>query len=85
MKVQVHFFGPVEKYTRYLSPAQKAALPTVELPAGAMVSDLLQLLRVTGIPGSIHPFVAVNGVYQRDDVVLHDDDKIELVPPMSGG
>ncbi len=85
MKIQVHFFGPVEKYTRYLSPAQKATLPTVKLPAGAMVSDLLQLLRVTGIPGSIRPFVAVNGVYQRDDVALHNDDKVELVPPMSGG
>lgn len=85
MKVQVRFFGPLEKFTRYLSPQQRALLPTVELPEGATVSDLLALLRVTGRPGSVRPFVTINGTYQRDDVALHDGDQIELVPPMSGG
>jgi molybdopterin converting factor small subunit len=85
MKVQVRFFGPVENFTRRLSPRQQAALPTVELPDGATVSDLLESLGVTGTPGSVRPFVAVNGAYKRDDVLLHEGDQIELVPPMAGG
>ncbi len=85
MKVHVRFFGQVESFTRHLSPDQLAALPAVELPDGARISDLLQVLRVTDTPGSVRPFVSVNGVYQRDDVVLHDGDRVELVPPMAGG
>lgn len=85
MIVYVRFFGPVENFTRYLSPGQRAALPAVELPDGATVSDLLRALRVIDTPGSVRPFVAINGAYQRDDVVLHDGDQIELVPPMGGG
>lgn len=85
MQVQVRFFGPLEKFTRYLSPQQRAALPVVELPDGAAVSDLLRLLRVIDTPGSVSPFVAVNGMYQRDDVTLHQGDQVELLPPFAGG
>jgi molybdopterin converting factor small subunit len=84
-KVQVRFFGPVENFTRYLLPEQRAALPMVKLPNGATVSDLLHLLRITGTPGAVRPFVIINGTYQRGDVVLNNGDKIELVPPMAGG
>jgi sulfur carrier protein ThiS len=85
MKVQVRFFGALESFTRYLPPQQRALRPTVELPEGATVSELLALLSVTGRPGSSRPFVAINGSYQRDDVVLREDDQIELVLPMAGG
>lgn len=85
MKVQVRFFGPVENFTRYLSPAQRAALLTVELPEGATVSDLLRTLHVIDTPGSMRPFVTINGVYQRDDVMLKAGDQVELLPPMAGG
>ena len=60
-------------------------LPTVEISEGTTVSDLLNLLGITGKPGSVRPFVAINGTYQRDDALLHDGDQIEFVPPMSGG
>lgn len=85
MQIQVRFFGPLEKFTRYLSAEQRAALPEVELPDGATVNDLLRLLRVTGAPGSVRPFVAVNGLYQRDDVPLSEGDRVELLPPFAGG
>jgi molybdopterin converting factor small subunit len=86
MKVQVRFFGPLEKFTRYLSPEQRAALPVVELADGATIGDLLRVLRVTSTPGSVRPFVAVNGLYQRDDdVTLQDGDRVELLPPFAGG
>lgn len=85
MRVQVRFFGPVENFTRYLSPEQRSALPEVELPDGATVSDLLRVLHVTEVPGGVRPFVAINGVYQRDDVALSADDQVELLPPMAGG
>jgi 5-methylthioadenosine/S-adenosylhomocysteine deaminase len=85
MKVQVRFFGPIENFTRHLSPAKQVALPTVELPEGATISDLLRALHVAEIPGSVRPFVAVNGVYQRDDVMLRVGDQVELLPPMAGG
>jgi molybdopterin converting factor small subunit len=85
MKIQVQFFGPLTKFTRYLSPEQRAMLPVIELPDGATISQLLEILRVTGMPESVRPFVAVNKVYQRDDAVLHEGDQVELVPPMAGG
>lgn len=85
MQVQVYFFGPPEKFTRHLSPQQRAALPRVELPGGATVGDLLQALGVTHRPGSVRPFVAINGVYCRDDAPLHHGDRIDLLPPMAGG
>ena len=85
MRVQVRFFGPVESFTRHLSSERRAALPTVELPDGATVTDLLRALHVTGVPGGVRPFVAVNGVYQRDDVVLSAGDQVEILPPMAGG
>lgn len=85
MRIQVRFFGPVEGFTRYLSSEQRAALPAVELPDGSTVSDLLRALHVTEMRGVTRPFVAINGVYQRDDVVLSAGDQIELFPPMAGG
>ena len=85
MRVQVRFFGPVESFTRYLPLERRAALPTVELPDGAMVSDLLNALYITNVPGGTRPFVAINGVYQRDDVALSAGDQVEILPPMAGG
>lgn len=85
MQVQVRFFGPVEHFTSYLAPERRAMLPALELPDGATVSDLLRALRVIDVPGGVRPFVAINGVYQRDDVVLSQGDQVELLPPMAGG
>jgi molybdopterin converting factor small subunit len=85
VRVQVRFFGPVESFTRFLSPERRAALPTVELPDGSTVSDLLHALHITRVPGGVRPFVAINGVYQRYDVTLCAGDQVEILPPMAGG
>jgi molybdopterin converting factor subunit 1 len=56
------------------------------LPAGATVSDLIDLLaeRVPALrtaPG----MVAVNYAYVNPDFTLHDGDEAAFIPPVSGG
>jgi molybdopterin converting factor subunit 1 len=62
----------------------------LELPAGATVSRLLELLREREVPGVTGRFwdsiaVAVNQEYARADAVLEDGDEVALLPPVSGG
>jgi molybdopterin converting factor subunit 1 len=62
----------------------------LELPAGATVSGLLELLRereVSGVTGRFWDSiaVAVNQEYARADAVLEDGDEVALLPPVSGG
>ncbi|GAB3571133.1 hypothetical protein GCM10027578_28850 [Spirosoma luteolum] len=60
---------------------------TVPLPAGARVSDLLQLVNQQYPDlGRIRAMmVAVNGAYAEADQVLNQTDEIALIPPVSGG
>jgi molybdopterin converting factor subunit 1 len=62
----------------------------LELPAGATVSGLLELLReraarATGRRSLDSIAVAVNQEYARADAVLEDGDEVALLPPVSGG
>lgn len=60
----------------------------LDLPTGASVSDLLDLLvrrssdfeRAGGATR-----VAVNREYASPDTILHDGDEVALIPPVAGG
>ncbi len=81
--VQVRFFGRMEQFTRRLSPQVQRELPLVRLPEGATVNDLLRLLAIPTVDG--RPLVSVNGFYERDDAVLADGDRIQLLRTVVGG
>jgi molybdopterin converting factor subunit 1 len=59
----------------------------VELPVGASVRDLVQIIRDrpggNAIPAS--PAVAVNQEYCRPDRLLSDGDEVAFIPPVAGG
>ncbi len=59
----------------------------VELPVGASVHDLVQVIRQRpggdGIPAS--PAVAVNREYSRPERQLNDGDEVAFIPPVAGG
>lgn len=59
----------------------------VELPDGASVSDLVQIIRRRpggeGFP--VSPAVAVNREYSRPDRLLNDGDEVAFIPPVAGG
>jgi len=62
----------------------------VDLPEGATVADLLREVRSSALIGSEVPdlgsiAVGVNAVYVQSSYVLHDDDEVALLPPVSGG
>ena len=59
----------------------------LELPPGASVGDLAQLLvgRFGQLPRSEALVMAVNLEYQDHDYALSDGDEVALIPPVSGG
>jgi MoaE-MoaD fusion protein len=83
MRVRVIAFGVLKEW---LSP--DAA--TVELPDGATVGALLELLRAR-LPerapkDTFHGIaVGVNAEYAQAAQMLHDGDEVGLLPPVSGG
>lgn len=81
--VEVRFFGKMDHFTRRLPPAVQRDLPTVRLSEGAKVNDLLRLLGVPTEHG--RPLVSVNGFYERDDAVLADGDRVQLLRTVVGG
>jgi len=83
IRVEVHFFGGQHLFTRRLSPEVERALPQVILPDGATADDLLRLLNIP--TGAGRPFVSVNRFVQRDNVILADGDKVQLVATVIGG
>ncbi len=81
--VEVRFFGRVESFTRKIPPAVQRELPLVRLPDGATVDDLLRLLQIPAASG--RPLVSVNGFYQRDNAVLAEGDRVQLLQTVVGG
>jgi len=83
MWVRVIPFGIL---TEWLSPAATA----VELPEGATVATLLELLRAR-LPERAPKeafrgiAVSVNAEYAQAGQILHDGDEVGLLPPVSGG
>jgi len=81
MQVRVLFFGSL----RDMAGKTQAA---VRLPEGATLKDLLahfqeELPRL----GDLLPSIAlsVNQEYARNETLLHDQDEVALLPPVSGG
>jgi molybdopterin synthase catalytic subunit len=83
MQVSVIPFGILKEW---LSPATA----TVELPEGATVGTLLELLRAR-LPENAPEeafrgiAVSVNAEYAQGSQILHDGDEVGLLPPVSGG
>lgn len=80
MTVRVLFFA-------YLRERAGTRETTVELPDGASVDDLRRQLRVRyeGLDLADNVRMAVNRVYVDNPYVLHDNDELALIPPVSGG
>jgi molybdopterin synthase catalytic subunit len=59
----------------------------IELPEGAVVGDLLAAMGATPV-GRLEPgqcVVAINREYAAASAVVHADDEVALIPPVSGG
>jgi molybdopterin converting factor subunit 1 len=76
MQVRVRLFASL----RERAGAEQVEL---ELPEGALVSDALAQIRelTAGIP----VVMAVNREYAEPGAILHGDDELALIPPVSGG
>ena len=81
MRVRVIPFGVLK---------DRLSAATVELPSGATVSELLDLLSAADNGDSLRLTlrgiaVGVNSEYATATQVLHDGDEVGLLPPVSGG
>lgn len=81
--VEVSFFGGQHLFTRRLDPQVARTLPKVELEDGATVNDLLRLLNVPSREG--RPLVSINRYFARDNVLLSDGDRVQLLRTVVGG
>lgn len=81
--VEVRFFGGMDLFTWRLPAAVQRELPRVQLPDGARVDDLLRVLQIP--TGQGRPLVSVNRFYQRDNAVLKDGDRVQLLRTVVGG
>ncbi|MHB1312221.1 MAG: MoaD/ThiS family protein [Gemmatimonadaceae bacterium] len=59
----------------------------VTVPPGALVADVVRVLRGLADAGTIpeRPLVAVNHRYAKGEQELRDGDEIALIPPVAGG
>jgi len=79
MLIQVKLFATLRRYAGNTSPGQP--IP-VELPAGATLQDLVELL---GIPLQETKIAYVNAKAQELDWVLQPGDEVGIFPPIGGG
>ena len=81
MQVQIQFWS-------YFKDLTGCAQASEELPPGATIGDLLQLLH-TRFPKLVamqnSTLIAVGVEYQGRDYVLKDGDEVSLFPPVQGG
>jgi molybdopterin synthase catalytic subunit len=79
MRVSLLFFGILKDW-------RGEASSTVELPEGASVGDLLEVLsRRAPRPPLDGIAVSVNAEYAGSSQILHEGDEVGLLPPVSGG
>ena len=79
MKVYVKLYALLRKH----HPGPNRSIPLeVELPDGAVVSDLVPVLK---LPGEIVRSAFVNNAAVQLQTVLKDGDQVGLFPPVVGG
>jgi molybdopterin converting factor small subunit len=79
MKVYVKLYALLRQH----HPGPNRSLPLeVELPAGAVVSDLIPALN---LPAELVRSPFVNNAAAKLDSVLKDGDQVGLFPPVVGG
>jgi len=76
MKVRVRLFAALRERAG-------AGEVELELPEGAVVRDALARMRA--VTAGITVVAAVNEEYADPEAVLHGDDELALIPPVSGG
>jgi len=79
VKVEVKLFATL---ANYLPESSDGGSPTVEIPDGSTVR---QLVRSLGIPDRMPSVILVNGRDAAPDQVLEDGDLLTLFPPLVGG
>jgi MoaE-MoaD fusion protein len=72
-------------FASYREAAGTARLD-IEVPTGACVSDLLELMaqRIPSLK-TAKGLIAVNHTYVGPDTELRDGDEVAFIPPVSGG
>jgi molybdopterin synthase catalytic subunit len=81
VRITVRFFAILR------DKAGTAQLP-LDLPAGATVATARDALaeRLPDLRGALARVAfAINQEYARPDALLHDNDELALIPPVSGG
>lgn len=77
MKIQVELQAYLDQYAPNAQPAF-----VYDLPDGSAVKDLISAL---GIPFEVATVVIVGKNVATMAQVLHDGDKITVIPPLAGG
>ena len=80
MKLEIRLFGGLVCSNTDL-PSYAQSEFTLDVPACMTVQDLRELLSLGAGP----LLIAVNGVMQKKDCPLSDDDRIGIFPPIAGG
>lgn len=83
MKVRIKTAGLLG---RYLPPGSGRNAAELEVPAGSTPLDIMKRL---GLPLENTYLVSLNGTVitsaERDAVVLAEDDRLAIMPPLKGG
>ncbi len=79
MHVKVKLYAMLR---RYAGDGQAGSPTDVELPEGATLQALLELLR---IPPREARITFVNGIIEELDCSLKDGDEVGMFPPIGGG
>ena len=79
MKVEVRLFANLAKL---LPPGSQKKRTTVTVKKGTTVDELLEKLN---IPPKITNIIMINGVHQKREAELNEDDVVSVFPPIAGG
>ncbi len=79
MRVTVKLFATLARYKSDVKSGRPFAF---DLPEGAAVKDLVDLLHIP--PGEMH-IVFINNIIQEPATVLQDGDAVGIFPPVGGG
>ncbi len=79
MKVEVRLFATLRPY---LPPGAHGDAITLDMPAGATVRDVVELLK---IPSEVDCLTVVNGHDATPEVILAPGDQVTMFPPLAGG